>query len=252
MTKAEYHKKYQKIRKLHGLCNTGCGRPREQDRASCSPCLVKAKTNSKARVERLKQMGLCTSCSEPAAPDRLKCIKCLELDKQRRDRRKANGLCNGCTAVLPHDTTTIYCDRCKENVKKKKLERERQSICNLACGRPVEEGKKKCKKCLIMACYNRSKYLAKIGDFAPITMSLSAFINWYEQKELELNGTCEWCKEAFGAKGPAADHDHATGEIRALICGKCNITEGMGRARIEAVLAAIIRWEARDVISSSS
>lgn len=86
--------------------------------------------------------------------------------------------------------------------------------------------------------------------YEPISLNRLQFIVWYRAKRAKCAGFCEWCKQPFGSSGPVADHDHKTGEPRALICRKCNYVEGFGLERLKAVVAAIEQWQSghRDVI----
>lgn len=50
----------------------------------------------------------------------------------------------------------------------------------------------------------------------------------YEQMLIAQSGRCAACSDPMsGAKDPAVDHNHETGEIRALLCNLCNVAEGM-------------------------
>jgi hypothetical protein len=48
----------------------------------------------------------------------------------------------------------------------------------------------------------------------------------YRQLLIEQKGVCAICGSNRTKKGLTIDHDHATGIIRGLLCGKCNL--GLG------------------------
>jgi len=52
----------------------------------------------------------------------------------------------------------------------------------------------------------------------------------YDLLKASQNGTCAICRVATGkTKKLAVDHSHATGFVRGLCCGKCNILIGVAR-----------------------
>lgn len=62
---------------------------------------------------------------------------------------------------------------------------------------------------------------------------------------VEQGGACAICKTTVpGKRGFHIDHDHVTGEIRALLCGWCNSGLGQFRDNPE-VMAAAIQYLAR-------
>lgn len=45
---------------------------------------------------------------------------------------------------------------------------------------------------------------------------------------LEQNNRCKICNtDNFGKKGPSVDHDHTTGKVRGILCGRCNKAIGL-------------------------
>ncbi|MCI4357345.1 MAG: endonuclease VII domain-containing protein [Thermoplasmata archaeon] len=54
------------------------------------------------------------------------------------------------------------------------------------------------------------------------------------------SGVCLLCKEASPEIALAVDHDHSTGEVRALLCKRCNLAvalvERIGIAAVAAYL----------------
>lgn len=48
----------------------------------------------------------------------------------------------------------------------------------------------------------------------------------YEQKFAEQNGLCAICDQPQPERLLAVDHDHITGQVRGLLCSKCNLMIG--------------------------
>ncbi len=62
----------------------------------------------------------------------------------------------------------------------------------------------------------------------------------------EQDGKCAICGGPPGARALAVDHDHGTGQIRALLCTRCNI--GIGGFRddpelLRKALAYLVSWK---------
>lgn len=115
------------------------------------------------------------------------------------------------------------------------------------CGDPKKklvENKKQCLDCQITSIWKSNRSTSLHNNYAPFNLNEDDFVEWYKKKLKLTRGNCEWCKEPFGKCGPMADHDHVTGEPRALLCNACNTVEGYGLKRIEIVATAILRWNA--------
>jgi Recombination endonuclease VII len=51
----------------------------------------------------------------------------------------------------------------------------------------------------------------------------------FEQMRADQGDACACCGDPFGQRTPHVDHDHATGVVRALLCGWCNPMLGQAR-----------------------
>lgn len=71
-------------------------------------------------------------------------------------------------------------------------------------------------------------------------------LNWgltiadYDEMLENQNGQCAICgTEDFGSKRGAVDHNHKTGEIRGILCSKCNQGLGLFNDDVESLNSAI-------------
>lgn len=53
------------------------------------------------------------------------------------------------------------------------------------------------------------------------------------------NHACAICFEPSPKRRLAVDHDHETGKIRALLCGRCNLMLGYSRERVDVLHTAL-------------
>ena len=79
-------------------------------------------------------------------------------------------------------------------------------------------------------------------------------IEGYEQMLIEQTGVCAACgrPETRMLSGKllalAVDHDHDTGQVRGLLCSKCNVVLGMARESVDGLICVmeyLWRWEER-------
>lgn len=71
----------------------------------------------------------------------------------------------------------------------------------------------------------------------------------YDELKAKQGGGCAICKATVGEakRGRAlyVDHDHTSGEVRGLLCGRCNTAIGYLRdhpAYAHALLGYLMRW----------
>lgn len=64
----------------------------------------------------------------------------------------------------------------------------------------------------------------------------------------DQNGKCGACGDLLhfeSASGPHVDHDHASGDVRGLLCGACNLALGHLKEDVERILNLAAYMEAR-------
>ena len=94
---------------------------------------------------------------------------------------------------------------------------------------------------LRMQNYLRTKYLREKDVRADKTLRQKFGINLKDYDRLfeEQNGLCPICGDAPDGKRFAVDHDHATGQVRGLLCHRCNPGIGYFRENIQILGSAI-------------
>lgn len=154
--------------------------------------------------------------------------------------------CMGCGGEKPRGQGVRYCEPCADNLKPmhrrdaylRRVERQRLLIeanpTSRQSARMAPEGMKWCARC--------KQYLV-VAEFAPNGKKLAAYCrpcgSAYRHERslavtfgltpeqydhmLELQGgRCAICEKRPGKRRLAVDHDHETGEIRGLLCTRCN------------------------------
>ncbi len=76
---------------------------------------------------------------------------------------------------------------------------------------------------------NREQYLATNRDWH-LRTKFGINLEEYERCVRDQDGCCAICDEPqTGDRKLAVDHDHETGEVRALLCTRCNVAIGLLR-----------------------
>ena len=157
--------------------------------------------------QRAIDAGLCPDCGEKAAPGVKRCQSCREIKNSREiGYRQANG------TTAQRRATSGLCIRCGAD--------------------PLFPENNYCLKCLERISGENRK---RVYGISP--EQFDAMIN-------EQDGRCAICKFEFHGETkrtvPHVDHNHETGQIRALLCGWCNTGLGSFRENPSRLLDAAV------------
>lgn len=141
-----------------------------------------------------------------------------------------------CNHKWKNDGLNIYCRTC---VKERTAEK--------ACTVSVSE--KKCTRCKqikpISEFYNNKRhvtgFIAHCRDCSRwITLKTVYGITkgWYESTLIAQKGVCAICKTP-SVDSLHVDHNHANGNVRGLLCSKCNMAIGLISENVESLESAI-------------
>lgn len=62
-------------------------------------------------------------------------------------------------------------------------------------------------------------------------------VEWYRNRLEEVNCCCEICGSPEEGRDLSIDHDHETGELRGLLCSKCNLMIGNAKDMPEILIS---------------
>lgn len=177
----------------------------------------------------------CQTCHEALPvkrdPRRIYCSeRCAELARGARRRALRDAVARPCiqcgNSLVGRRADIIYCsDSCSH---KYRLRLRRSSLrCDNCDGQLPLHRRRFCSDSCKRAARRRETYGLSPADLAAL---------------VEQHSVCAICRTAnWGKKGPVVDHDHATGAVRGILCGHCNM--GLGRFRDDpAILRAALEY----------
>jgi hypothetical protein len=130
---------------------------------------------------------------------------------------------------------------------------------------PDEQGRFRCSKCrewkLPSAFSKNENQLSKLNYACKPCMKVQTrkynlpakygiTASQFAEKLLAQGGKCACCEKPFNMEGTASeracvDHNHATGEVRDLLCGRCNFAAGNvndSSLKAEQLAAYLKKW----------
>lgn len=219
-----------------------------------------------ARVRNVAAVGICAECSE-----RFEYWTCGQRPKLCRSCSLTHAWCSGCKRSAPHGEflpSQLRKGRCRECCTRPRVQyacgscsaefmgrRSRSAVVLCAECEQREKWCSRCDRVLPLDGFNvsREKRTGRVThcrdcastqngtDEAKLRRNARKFgltaAEWEAMRDAQ-DGVCAICKTLRGHKGLVVDHDHATGVVRALLCGPCNITLGLMLDEPERLRAA--------------
>ena len=196
----------------------------------------------------------CTKCGAPALIKSVWCSACnAAQNKKVRQEWISLGLCSRCGGGRSADSKKKTCEDCakyvKQHDKDRKVKNKNRAVevglCADGCGQKIQEGRALCSYHTGIKIWYKTGQDSRKRGYRSIAMPREEFAQWYAIHIKEVAGCCDWCKKAFDKKGPVTEHDHNTGEVRGLVCGRCNLAEGLGVERLRKIVAWFDQKEAQ-------
>lgn len=152
MTQKEISARFYRRRLEQGLCPR-CGSEKPEGGFYCDECREKQRNRNRKNRAFARQIGICPSClKNKVFGDEKQCIDCREYHYSHR-------------AIFTEEQRQKHNE--KQSIYHRQIHSERLEggMCTRCGRRKAEEGKKKCKMCLVKdAEYHRSRYEGKRQD----------------------------------------------------------------------------------------
>lgn len=178
------------------------------------------------------------------------CVKCNQIQPFYVQKNRRKGNCKICANNRRQSfckcgsTKDIRAKLCRECLDKQKSD----PLCSQCHTKPKVTGRRwnLCKECRRQKCgvkdfENRMNWELKTKY--KITLSQM------EQMFISQNGRCAICLKDFeNTKNMHVDHNHATGQVRQLLCNKCNSAIGYLNENVSVLARAIDylnRWNSK-------
>lgn len=166
---------------------------------------------------RYREQTPCGSCGARYRLPSGRCGSCSPA-KQRAyhlSRKENNVPCSACGAADRTDS-----GRCRPCVNASARRRSDTKDRTCHCGTPIKDRRHECVRC---AFENKLRTLYRTD--------VETVARMYEAQ----GRRCEVCRDCLPFKGREThiDHCHATGKVRGILCGECNV--GLGRFRDDPV-----------------
>ncbi len=174
------------------------------------------------------------------------------------EKKMTYKVCLACRMAVPRsgfgknnkakDGLRTYCKKCRnlanqeyrESKKgrgaKRKYREENKDMIAAQQKRYREKNQKRISQ--LQKKYNRSEHGRRKQRKAPLRALYGLSIEQHERMYLGQEGQCAVCGEAVPYSKINTDHDHKTGEVRGLLCYKCNLGLGFFGDTYEGVMRA--------------
>lgn len=175
-----------------------------------------------SRRENLKLLGICVACGKsPSVVNRVMCEVCADKvnksGKINTQRRVSEGKCRKCgNPSMPNFT---HCELCLTKKKSKRDQRIKDGLCT-QCGNFLPDGgRTMCIICQAKATYSTLVTNARNRNHMPPDKNdyIDAYLNI-------PNSRCAICNSDAYLH---IDHDHKTGQVRGILCARCNTAIGL-------------------------
>lgn len=152
-----------------------------------------------------------------------KCFYAARYRRENADRVRRSLICEQCGKSLENRPQARFCsEQCGSDFRSDGMKTARRADRRpcVHCGTPIPlHARRFCSRTCALAHRRPEKYGLSPDDLRLL---------------LAQNEVCAICRTAdWGHKGPAVDHDHATGRVRGVLCSNCN--QGLGRFKDDPV-----------------